>query len=293
MPRYTHHTHARVRTHCIHMCVYTLHTYACVHTCPCTHVHMHMCACSHVHTITRVHAHLFTYILFSTHSHAHPHPPCRDGSGPVALLRPYHMVGFLSLLITQGRAGPPHAFFCWAISPRLLPCRHHGPGPSSGRLPRQCLCSSCPNTAKTLHSWWASIFSWLLRSSLAASASVRKFWLCLGVPAPPPPPTPRVLLGPESELHHHSLPAQGPGFSLPSFLCRCHSLSVSGPAVCPKAGHLTSLSLSSHTLGQGHWTLRQLCTQLGPIIACWHTGRSGLPAGDSCLACGREVTAPL
>lgn len=303
MPRYTQHTRVRRCAHYthMHMCthvaftrVYTLHTYSCVHTCPCTHVHVHMCMCSHVHAITRVRARLFTYILFSTHSHAHPHPPCRMSwlwpSGPAAT-------------IPHGRFPlPPHHAGQGRPTPCLLPLGHLPQAPSMQASQSQPQLQQIPQAMPLLKpSQHSQDPPQLAGQHLLLAAQEQSGCLCLcqkvlamfGVPAPPPPPTPRALLGSESELHHHSLPAQGPGFSLPSFLCRCHSLSVSGPAVCPKAGHLTSLSLSSHTLGQGRWTLRQSCTQLGPIIACWHTGCSGLPAGDLCSACGREVTAPL
>ena len=223
-----HTTHTCPGAHTIHtcVCVHTLHSHVCVHY---TYVLVCTCTCSHVHTITRVHAHIFTC---TSSSHApmptrvHTHPARMSWPGPVA--------GLLSLLITQGRAAHPTSSPAGPSPPGSFPMQAPQSRPHSSRLPRQRLCSLCHSTAKTLHSWQASVFSRLLRSSLAAPVSVRTFWLCLGVPAPPPPPTPRGLLGLESELHRHSLPAQGPGFSLLPFFWRCHSLgglSISGPCM--------------------------------------------------------------
>lgn len=221
MPWCTHCTHTCVCTHCIRTCVCTLHTCACVHTCMCTHARVHM--------YTPLHVCMLTYSHTSSSPHApmptrvHTHPARMAWPGPVALLRPHHMAGLLSLLITQGRAAHPTSSPAGPSPPGSFPVQVLRSRPHSSRLPRQHLCSRHPSTAKTLHSWRASVFSRPLRSSLAAPVSVRTFWLCLGVPAPPPPPTPRGLLRSESGLPRHSLPAQGPGFSLLPFLWRCHS----------------------------------------------------------------------
>lgn len=263
MPRYTPHAHALVHTLYTHACVHTLRSHMCVyitHTHVFTCTHHYTCACSHVH----MHALLHT---LPCPPECTPTLPGCPGSGPVALLQPHHTAGLLSLLITQGRAAHHTPSPAGPSPPDCFPMQAPRSRPHSSRLPRQHLCSRRPSTAKTLHSRRASILSRPLRSSLAAPASVRTFWLSLGVPVPPPPPTPRGRLRSESELHCHSLPAQGPGFSLLPFLWRCHSLgglSISGPAVCLKAGHLTSLGLNSHTSGQGRWTLPQLCTQPWP-----------------------------
>lgn len=260
LPRYT--PHACPGAHAVHtcICVHTLHSHMCVYT-----IHMHVFTCTHHYTCACSHIHIHAFL------HTLPCPPERTptlpgcpGSGPVALLRPHHTARLLSLLITQGRAAHHTPSPAGPSSPGCFPMQAPQSRPHSSRLPRQRLCSRRPSTAKTLHSWRASILSRPLRSSLAAPVSVRTFWLSLGVPVPPPPPTPRGRLGSESELHRHSLPAQGPGFSLLPFVWRCHSLgglSTSGPAVCLKAGHLTSLGLNSHTSGQGRWTLPQLCPQ--------------------------------
>ena len=227
MPRYTPHTHALVHTLYTHACVYT----HCIHTCVYI-THMCLCAPAHVHMYTPLHVCMLTYSHTSSSPHApmptrvHTHPARMSWPGPVA--------GLLSLLITQGRAAHPTSSPTGPSPPGSFPVQAPRSRPHSSKLPRQRLCSRRHSTAKTLHSWQASVFSRLLRSSLAAPVSVRTFWLCLGVPAPPPPPTPRGLLGLESELHRHSLPAQGPGFSLLPFFWRCHSLgglSISGPCM--------------------------------------------------------------
>lgn len=172
-----------------HMHVYTL-TRVCarVHSytlkCPCTHTgtrctHPHTCVRTHMHLYTHVHTHIFIHTLFSTCWHAHhsPHPPCQDqpGSGPVALLRPRHTAGLLSLPLHQGSAGaltpPPAAPPPWA--PFLVQAPWSWPvtpadSPDSNSVP------AVPTQPRPSTGRW--------RSCLAASVSVRKLWLCLGVP---------------------------------------------------------------------------------------------------------------
>ena len=91
-------------------------------------------------------------------------------------------------------------------------------------------------------------------------------------------------------------PCSGPRVqppALPLEVPQPWGLSISSPAVCLKAGHCTSLGLNGHSLAQGRWTLPRLCTRPRPNHLRRLTGRSGLPAGGLCPACGREVMAPL
>lgn len=151
--------------------VYT-HRYT-LHTSP------HVCTHTYAPVHTHVHTHIFIHTLFSTCWHAHhsPHPPCQDqpGSGPVALLRPRHTAGLLSLPLPQGSAGaltpPPAAPPPWA--PFLVQAPWSWPvtpadSPDSNSVP------AVPTQPRPSTGRW--------RSCLAASVSVRKLWLCLGVP---------------------------------------------------------------------------------------------------------------
>lgn len=172
-------THARVHTHvCVRACTHTrssarVHTQVHAAHIP-TRVYAHICTCTHTCILT------YSYTPSSPHAgtpHHSPHPPCQDqpGSGPVALLRPRHTAGLLSLPLPQGSAGaltpPPAAPPPWA--PFLVQAPWSWPvtpadSPDSNSVP------AVPTQPRPSTGRW--------RSCLAASVSVRKLWLCLGVP---------------------------------------------------------------------------------------------------------------
>lgn len=302
MPRYTPHTHALVHTLYTHVCVHTLHSHMCVyitHVCLCTHVHVYACTCSHVHTITRVHAHIFTYILFSTRSHAHQsaHPPCQDGlawpSGPAAAtphgrstLPPHH----------AGQGCPPHVFSRWAISSRLLPRAGATVPAPLQQTPQATSLLSPPQHSQDPPQLAGQRLLPAAQEQSGCPCLCQNVLAVFGGPSTAPSSHPQGP-SPVGVRTPPSLPpCSGPRVqppALPLEVPQPWGLSISSPAVCLKAGHCTSLGLNGHSLAQGRWILPRLCTRPRPNHSCRRTGRSGLPAGGLCPACGREVVAPL